>query len=60
MAVSGRTNRTKFRDSVLSPLLEAGLLAVTIPDKPTSSKQRYVATGKGRATLDEGPSSRES
>jgi hypothetical protein len=33
MAPSGRTNRTKFRDQVLAPLLEAGLLEMTSPDK---------------------------
>jgi ATP-dependent DNA helicase RecG len=41
MAVADRANRTKFRDQVLNPLLADGLLEMTIPDKPTSSKQRY-------------------
>ena len=36
MAPSGRTNRTKFRDQVLRPLFDAGLLELTIPDKPRS------------------------
>lgn len=30
MVPSGRTNRTKFRDQVVAPLLEAGLLKMTI------------------------------
>ncbi|MBL8470153.1 MAG: hypothetical protein KF778_02850 [Rhodocyclaceae bacterium] len=51
MAAIGRTNRTKFRDQVLNPLLAEGLLEMTIPDKPTSSKQRYRTTDKGRARL---------
>ncbi len=46
--MSGRSNRTKFRDQVLSPLLEAGLVEMTIPDKPTSSKQRYRITEQGK------------
>lgn len=48
MALVGRTNRTKFRDQVLKPLLEMGLIEMTIPDKPTSSNQRYRATAKGQ------------
>jgi ATP-dependent DNA helicase RecG len=38
-------------------LLADGLLEMTIPDKPTSSKQRYRTTDKGRnllASLKEG------
>ena len=52
MAVSGRTNRTKFRNQVLNPLIETGLIEMTIPDKPTSSRQRYRLTDKGRKLLD--------
>jgi len=48
---SGRTNRTKFRDQVVAPLLEAGLLEMTIPDKPRSSKQQYRITEAGRSAL---------
>jgi len=51
MAPSGRTDRTKFRDQVLGPLLEAGLLEMTIPDKPRSSKQQYRTTKAGREVL---------
>jgi len=51
MAIAGRADRTKFRDQVLKPLLAEGLLEMTIPDKPTSSKQRYRTTDKGKAQL---------
>ena len=57
MAIAGRADRTKFRNQVLRPLLTDDLLAMTIPDKPTSSKQRYRITDKGRnllASLNEG------
>jgi ATP-dependent DNA helicase RecG len=57
MAVADRANRTKFRDQVLNPLLADALLEMTIPDKPTSSKQRYRTTDIGRnllASLKEG------
>jgi ATP-dependent DNA helicase RecG len=48
MAVAGRTNRTKFRDQVLRPLLDDRLIEMTIPDKPRSSQQKYRLTDKGR------------
>ena len=51
MELSGKSNRTKFRDQVLKPLLAEGLIEQTIPDKPTSSKQRYRLTAKGRQLL---------
>lgn len=51
MELAQRTNRTKFRDQVLKPLLADGLLAMTIPDKPTSRNQRYIITDQGRALL---------
>jgi ATP-dependent DNA helicase RecG len=46
-----RVNRTKFRDQCLTPLLEHGLVTMTIPDKPQSSKQRYRLTERGSALL---------
>ena len=48
MAIAGRTDRTKFRHQVLNPLIEARLLEMTIPNKPTSSKQKYRLTDKGK------------
>lgn len=51
MTVLGRSNRTKFRDRVLTPLLNAGLVEMTIPDKPRSSKQQYQLTPLGRQLL---------
>ena len=41
MALLNRKDRTKFRQQVLAPLLELGLLEATIPNKPTSSRQKY-------------------
>ena len=38
-----------FRDNYLTPALEAGLVEMTIPGKPKSSRQRYRLTAKGQA-----------
>ena len=51
MSVVGGTNRAKFRDQVLAPFIDAGLVKMTIPDKSCSSKQRYRMTEKGRAVV---------
>lgn len=51
MKVTGRSNRTKFRDVVLKPLLSNEFIEMTIPDKPKSSRQKYRLTEKGRAFL---------
>ena len=52
MVLVGRTNRTKFRDQVVKPMLEAGWIEMTIPNKPTSSKQQYRVTELGRYILE--------
>ena len=53
MAIVGRSDRTKFRHQVLGPLLQAGLIEMTIPDKPRSRNQRYRTTAAGLAVLAE-------
>jgi ATP-dependent DNA helicase RecG len=55
MTIANRTDRTKFRNQVLNPLLEAGLIEMTIPDKPRSSKQKYRLTKTGRELLKKHP-----
>jgi ATP-dependent DNA helicase RecG len=52
MGIAGRTDRTKFRNQVLNPLLAEGLVEMTIPDKPRSSNQKYRLTPAGRAALE--------
>lgn len=49
----GRSNRSKFRETVLAPMLAMELVVMTIPDKPNSSKQRYRLTQQGQALRDE-------
>lgn len=50
-AVAGIRHRQHFLLEYLRPLLDAGLLEPTIPDKPRSSKQRYRLTEAGREYL---------
>lgn len=52
MAITGRSDRTKFRHQVVNPLIDAGLIERTIPDKLRSSKQKYRITALGRRVLE--------
>lgn len=47
----GLKHRESFVNAYLKPALEAGLVEMTIPDKPRSSKQKYRLTEKGRRVL---------
>ena len=51
MTMLKRTNRTKFRDQVLKPLLDSAFIEMTLPDKPTSSLQKYRITPMGKIVL---------
>ena len=45
------SHREYFRKNYLNPAIEQGFVALTIPDKPTSSKQQYYLTDKGKKFL---------
>ena len=47
----GLKHRNHFNQIYLIPALEAGLIEMTIPDKPRSSKQRYRLTPAGSEVL---------
>ena len=46
MKILGRTNRTKFKQAIIYPLIDHGFIEVTIPDKPKSPNQKYRVTNK--------------
>lgn len=45
------SNTTKFKSKYVNPLIEAQIVGMTLPDKPTSPKQRYILTDNGRTLL---------
>ena len=47
MTHSGYSQRSYFKARHIEPLLAGGILRMTVPDKPRSSKQRYVLTEMG-------------
>ena len=47
----GLKHRVHFNNTYLLPALEAGLIEMTIPDKPRSSRQRYRLTPAGSEYL---------
>jgi ATP-dependent DNA helicase RecG len=51
MSAMGLKNRWNFADLYLKPALDAGVLEMTTPDKPQSSKQRYRLTELGQSLV---------
>ena len=45
------TNRTKFRNKYITPLLGENLLGMTNLKKPSSPNQKYVITDAGKKLL---------
>jgi len=48
---SGMKDSTHFKKTILDPLLGEGIIAMTLPAKPTSPNQMYFLTEKGKAIL---------
>ena len=42
----GYKSRIHFKNKILNPLIKNGDLSLTVPDKPTSKNQKYVAVKK--------------
>jgi hypothetical protein len=47
----GLSDEKHFREHYQQPAVDAGLIEMTIPDKPRSSRQKYRLTDRGRALL---------
>lgn len=47
------SDREYLRKAYIRPLLDAGWLTMTIPDRPRSRLQRYLTTEEGRRMLEE-------
>ncbi len=47
MELLNLSHRAHFRTNILQEAINIGLFELTIPDKPTSSKQKYRLTKKG-------------
>ena len=41
-----RTNKSKFKNTIINPLVENGFFELTNPDKPKSPTQKYRLTSK--------------
>lgn len=50
-AAMGMKDSTYFKKTILDPLLAEGIIAMTLPDKPTSPNQMYFLTEKGKRIL---------
>ena len=46
MEILNRTNKSKFKNTIIYPLIENGFLELTNPDKPKSPTQKYRLTSK--------------
>ena len=47
----GLKGRSNFENRYLKPALADGLIELTIPEKPSSSKQKYRLTERGRSIV---------
>ena len=46
MEILKRTNKSKFKNKIINPLIENGFFELTNPDKPKSPTQKYRLTDK--------------
>jgi ATP-dependent DNA helicase RecG len=53
-SATGIKDREHFRKKYLLPLIEAGWLERTIPDKPNSRLQKYRLTAAGEEAIKKG------
>ena len=51
MGCAGEKNKNRFRQTILKPLVDTGLVEPTIKDVPNNPKQKYALTDEGREKL---------
>ena len=51
MDCAGEKNKSRFRQTILKPLVDTGLVEPTTKDIPNSPKQKYALTDNGRENL---------
>ena len=51
MDCAGEKNKSRFRQTILKPLVDTGLVEPTIKDIPNSPKEKYALTDNGRENL---------
>lgn len=51
MDCAGEKNKSRFRQTILKPLVDTGLVEPTIKDVPNNPKQKYALTDNGRENL---------
>lgn len=51
MDCAGEKNKSRFRQTILKPLVDTGLVEPTIKDIPNSPNQKYALTDNGRENL---------
>ncbi|THB74084.1 MAG: hypothetical protein D6B28_02685, partial [Gammaproteobacteria bacterium] len=47
-------DREYLRKAILTPLIESGLLCLTLPDKPTSPKQKFYTAPADNVVMKDG------
>ena len=48
-----QTNKSRFRNDCIKPLMVLDYLQYTQADRPNSGKQKYILTPKGRALIED-------
>ena len=46
MEILKRTNKSKFKNAIINPLVENGFFELTNPEKPKTPTQKYRLTNK--------------
>ncbi|WP_394802051.1 Fic family protein [Segatella cerevisiae] len=54
LSYMGYSNRSKFRNKYITPMIDEGKLKMTIPDHPNSRFQQYLAISEKSNKTDNG------